>query len=186
MFDEATMSRYGADEYRYASPIALGLVQSAPFRVWLIKKTRFSCHADLSRLLHEEQRARRTPQAENWWRSYWVTNSSCSCRRCGERETDLLAIFSTPDDQRFALHVEVKSPNDKFSLDQARDYPRRADCWKGREKAPKTILPHEDAGTVLVCDQRFVALNKTHASFFETVITFDEISSWLSPFPNPK
>jgi hypothetical protein len=178
--------KYGPEEYRYARPIAGGLIDNAPFRIWLLEKTRFREDAKMAQPLHKEQKARRTVRAENWWRCYYVKNSSCSCGDCGERETDLLAIFSTPQDYRFALHVEVKSPHDKFSLDQAKDYGRRANCWKGREKAPRTVLPHDEATTVLACERSFVSKNANHASLFDTVVSFDEIASWLSPYPDPK
>lgn len=178
------MSRYGPDEFGYANPIAVGLVENIPFRVWFLSKTPFRRYAEIARLLHEEQRTTRSPTADNWWRSYWVMASSCACGECRERETDLLAIFSTPDDYRFALHVEVKSPRDRFSLDQAIDYQRRAKCWSGRANAPKTIFPHDVAATVLACEAGFANLNSYQTSLFNAVITFDEISQWLSPYPS--
>ena len=180
------MSRYGGEEYRYARPIAEGLVQNASFGVWLLEKTRFGRFARAARLLHEEQKARRTPQAENWWRSYWTTDSSCACGECGERETDLLAIFEAPEDYRFALHVEVKSPRDHFGREQAKDYGRRATCWKGRDSAPPTVLPHDDATTLLACESDFVDRNRADVELFDAVVTFEEITDWLSPYPDPE
>ena len=179
------MSKYGEEEVRYARPIAAGLQNNPSFRLWFIEQTSFAQYALIARLNDEEQKALRTPGTLTWWRSYWTMKASCHCGNCRERETDLMAVFSNPDGYRFALHVEVKGPHDRFSLDQARDYRSRADCWKGRERAPKRILPHDKASTVLICDDKFKQDNRVHLDFFDTIITFGQIASQISPYPDP-
>jgi hypothetical protein len=176
------MKRYGSEEYRYARPLADGLVADPAFRTWFIGRTVFREYADTSRLLHDEQMQRRAASAENWWRSCWTM--SCACGDCRQRETDLLAIFQTQDDYRFALHVEVKSPGDRFGVDQAADYVRRAACWTGRERAPRTVLPHDAATTVIVCDRAFSVLNDAAISLFATVIIHEDVAARLRPYPN--
>lgn len=179
------MPNYGEEELRYALPIASALEFDAGFRAWFVGKTKFAPHATIAHLNYKEQLARRTRNTKNWWRSYWTTKSSCHCGNCRERETDLMAVFSLPNGYRFALHVEVKGPHDRFSVDQARDYGSRANCWAGRDRAPKRILPHDAASTVLVCDSVFRLANKEHVDLFDSVITFDEISALISPYPDP-
>ncbi len=179
------MPQYAHHEYRFAKPIADGLIQDLNFRIWLIEQTRFAKFSKNANLLNSEQKAKRSRKARNWWASYWVSHSGCACLQCGERETDLLAIFSTPNDFRFALHIEVKSPSDKFRDGQAKDYGLRAKCWAGRKNSPQTVLPHNEASTILVCSNEFASLNSGEADQFDTVITFEALSLWLNPYPRP-
>lgn len=176
--------RYGANEYRYASPVAGALEQRNDFRRWLLGRTKFSLHAEGARLLCDQQRLTRSLSAENWWRSYWVSRAYEHFHECGERETDLLAIFETPNSFRFALHIEVKAPGDRFGVEQAADYRRRANCWKGRDRAPRTVLPHDDAATLLLCDRGFAGRNAAKVAFFDTVFFHDEIGAMISPYPD--
>ena len=45
--------RYGSVEYKYASPIALALIDNATFREWVLSRSEFHEHSD-ARLLHKE------------------------------------------------------------------------------------------------------------------------------------
>lgn len=176
---------YGDNELRYAQPIAEGLVQNIDFRKWFLSKTRFAPHAEVARLLDSEQKARRSPGAATWWRSYWTGNSYPFKGECGERETDLLAVFDVSGKFRFAIHVEVKAPKDIFGIEQAKDYAIRSKCWAGAGRNPKTVLPHDEGICVLCCDRAFSEKHPMELSFFDSVITFDEIGSFISPFPLP-
>lgn len=171
------------EEFRYAKPIADGIVENDSFRRWLISKTKFSSSAEDARSLWKEQLARRTRGTPHWWRHYFVGKGSCACKQCGERETDILAVLENADGLRFALHVEVKSPRDKLSIDQARKYKARSECWSGRERAPRTVLPHDQATTMLVCSSEFANAEKSKVSEFDVVVRFDEIAQHLSPYP---
>lgn len=177
------MSRYGKNEWLYASPIADALVHDMTFRRWMICGTKFSSFAEDARLLWQEQKARRSASSETWWRSYWTGSSYQYHSECGERETDLLAVFETPAGFRFALHVEVKAPGDRFGVDQARDYARRAACWKGRDRAPKTVLPHDDAACVLCCNEGFATAHPDTVKFFDSVFHHEQIGTWISQYP---
>ena len=177
--------RYGAREYRYARPLAEALQVNQQFRRWFLGRTEFASYQDSAILLHEKQRLVRSPSAENWWRSYWVGSAYQFKSECGERETDLLAVFEVEDEMRFALHVEVKAPGDRFGVEQARDYNRRARCWAGAGRNPRTVLPHDMATTVLCCEARFGERCAVEASHFACVVTFEEIAEHLGDFPDP-
>jgi hypothetical protein len=178
------MGRYGHNEYRYARPIAEELERNTSFRSWVLTRTKFAQFSQEAELLHEQQKLCRTPQSENWWRSHFAGPSYQFKSECGERETDLLAIFGVRNDFRFAIHFEVKAPGDRFGIDQALDYQRRAVCWSGRGRAPRTVLPHDEATTVLCCEREFAERVASEVSNFPTIITFEEISVWIAPFPD--
>lgn len=175
--------RYGSIEFTYANPIASTLVSSVSFRNWFVAKTCFAEHAPAARLLWQEQWAKRTPGSLDWWRSYWTTR--CFCGGCGQRETDLLAVFETPRQFRFAVHVEVKSPADRLGKDQVESYARRAECWAGRGRAPKTVVLHDAATSFLVCAPSFL-IRFPDARRFPAIATYAEIEAQVeTPYPSP-
>lgn len=177
--------RYGANEFRYARPIADALRGDLQFRSWFLGRTEFASVRDTAVLLHEEQKQARSPSAENWWRSYWAGRAYPFKSECGERETDLLAVFQGDAGFRFALHIEVKAPGDRFGVEQARDYTRRARCWAGIGRNPKTVLQHDRATTVLCCEARFLNEHATESSHFMCCVTFEEIAERIGDFPDP-
>ena len=180
------MARYGGNEWPYALSIAEALASETTFRVWFLEQTIFRQHAVNARLMLEEQKSTRSKSSETWWRSYWTGSSYPYFADCGERETDLLAVFESKVDFRFALHIEVKAPGDRFGDNQARDYPRRAACWKGRDRAPRTVVPHDDATTVLCCPIAFAEKHKAEAAHFDTVVSHEQTATVLPAFPWPK
>ena len=97
------------------------------------------------RLLHREMHAKRSRGTKYWGRSHF--SEICRCFGCSGQETDLLAIFESATGLRFALHVEVKQPNDKFKDDgqQAAAYPVRAQCWATDGTRPAKVLPRTEA-----------------------------------------
>lgn len=163
--------RYGALEHAFAEPIAEALISDPAFRVWLLSHTRFAIDSKDARLLHDEMRAARS--AGTWWRSHYT--ESCRCEGCRGQETDLFAIFERPDGSRFALHVEVKQPTDRFpgNKDQAANYRIRAECWV--RNPPKSVLPHGDADTLLLCSEMRLQNYAPHLAKFGAVITFEEV-----------
>jgi hypothetical protein len=164
--------RYGRVEYVYAEPIAQALVEDRAFRKWLLDRTEFSAFSE-ARLLHEEMKAHRSATAENWWRSHFT--ESCRCQGCSGKETDLLAIFESSTTVRFALHIEIKRPGDRFKANgvQSRGYPLRAQCWA--QNAPPNVLPHNLASTVLIFSEADRALFLSHLPYFKTLITLEDI-----------
>lgn len=176
--------RYGANESRYARPLAEALRANRQFRVWFLGKTEYAPYSASAVLLSEEQQRARSPSAKTWWQSYWAGSTYPFKDECGERETDLLAVFEAEHGFRFALHVEVKAPGVLWGPEQAQDYGRRARCWAGKERNPKTVLPHDAATTVLCCEAGFREKYACEASMFASVVTFEEIAEQLDAFPD--
>lgn len=159
-----------SQEYRYAAPIAEALVTNPEFRHWLLTRTRFSKFSD-ARVLHEEMFARRSPSASDWWRSHFT--ETCRCQGCSGHQTDIFAVFESSG-VRFGLHFEVKNPADYFHRDeQAQDYRLRAACWT--KHAPKRVLPHDKASTVLIFSESARDKFSAHLTHFDTLITFEQI-----------
>jgi len=165
---------YGSIEFTYAEPFANALVADPAFRSWVLRQTKFAAFADEARLLHDEMRARRSSNSATWWRSHFT--EKCRCQGCSGQETDILAIFETATGMRFSLHFEVKHPADKFptNKDQGTNYTLRAKCWA--TSAPKAVVPHTDAATVLLCSALKLTEYGPHSSKFGSVITFEEIA----------
>jgi hypothetical protein len=159
--------RYGSKEFAYAEPFADALVDDPAFRSWVLRQTKFAAFADGSRVLSKEMQARRSSSSANWWRSHYTEKSG---------ETDILAIFEAPDGMRFALHFEVKQPADRFPTDkdQAANCADRADLWV--KSAPKAVLPHKAASTVLLCSAKKLKEYAPHLPRFGAVVTFEEIA----------
>jgi hypothetical protein len=179
--------KYGPEEFRYAKPLADALKNDSAFGSWVLKQTKkFAKYADPApRLLHVEMmnwRKERGSSAEYWWQFHH--HLKCDCRGCvGGKETDLLAIFEAATGRRFALHIEVKHPTDRFDTkkkrDQAAVYPDRAQCWV--TKTPDRVLPHEEATTALVFSELKREEFAPHLKHFDGKITFEDIKK---EFPN--
>lgn len=137
------------------------------------RQTEFAPFASCAKLLHEEMKLRRGGVSQNWWRSHFTETYRCA--GCSGKETDLLAIFETETGFRFAIHIEVKHPGDRFKKDgiQSRGYPLRAHCWTG--KPPKNVLPHHQATTALLFSEAKSAEYAGHLSHFKTRITFESL-----------
>jgi hypothetical protein len=177
--------KYGSVEYQYAAPIALGLVEDAEFRRWVLSQSKFSDFSD-ARILHEEMRAHRQNPTAEWWRFYFT--EGCRCLGCSGKETDILAVFEGAAFRRFAIHFEIKQPTDRFKADgvQARGYPLRAECWVN--KPPPKVLPHREASTGIIFSETKRAEYSPHLDSFELKITFEDIerkfphlATWLQP-----
>jgi hypothetical protein len=165
---------YGSKEFAFAEPFINALVDNPSFRTWVLQQTKFAALADGSRVLSDEMGKRRNNSSTSWWRSHYTTK--CPCQGCvGGQETDILAIFETASGMRFALHFEVKQPEDRFPTDkdQPANYQACAECWS--KKPPKAVLPHACAATVLLCSARKQEEYAPHASKFGTIITFEDI-----------
>ncbi len=165
---------YGSIEFSYAEPFANTLEADPAFRSWVLRRTKFAGFAESARLLHEEMQARRSGSSKTWWRSHFTER--CRCQGCSGQETDILAIFEAMTSMRFGLHFEVKQPADKFPAkkDQAANYALRAKCWAA--SAPKAIVPHDDAATVLLCSTSKLTEYSPHLLKFGSVITFEEVA----------
>jgi len=166
--------RYGSLEYKYASPIAAALIDNVIFREWVLSRSEFREYTD-ARLLHREMALHRGNSSAEWWRFHFT--EKCRCLGCSGKETDILAIFETTAQVRFALHLEVKQPTDKFKSDgiQSRGYPLRAQCWAA--KAPAKVLPHHQASTGLFFSETMRAEYVEHLDNLKALMTFEEIET---------
>jgi hypothetical protein len=165
---------YAHKERAYAEPFANELVANSTFCEWLLTHAGLGARATGCRVLNEEMKARRSKSAATWWNSHF--NGRCQCEGCrGGRETDLLAIFELQDGKRFALHIEFKQPSDKFHKGQAARYALRADCWI--EANPPLVVPHSEAGTMLICSASRIESYANELDLFGSVLTFDDVTA---------
>jgi hypothetical protein len=166
---------YARNEKKYSAPLADGLRLNVCLRTWILRQTKFAAHADSARLLDAEMMRCRTVKATNWWASHFRTD--CDCFGCkGGKETDLLAVFEGKAGFRFSLHFEIKHPGDQFKIAQRQPdaYKIRAACWIAR--APSTVLPHQDAETILICSPSRLHNYNTHAARFDRAISIEQIA----------
>ena len=168
-------AEYGRSEKMFARPVAEALADNPAFRSWLLGRTRFADFAGTARLLDDEMLAKRSKNAKSWWASHFT--EACRCAGCRGQETDLLAVFEAPGAFRFAVHIEVKHPGDKFKAGgtQAASYPLRAACWTGNP--PSRMLQHSQATTVLLYSEKKAHEYGPNLKHFGTLITFEEILS---------
>ena len=93
-------------------------------------------------------------------------------------ETDVLAVFETPEGRRLALHIENKVTGGSFTPHQPESYRERLSQWKGRERLGR----YSDATSVLVAPQSFLEQHASGAQLFECRISHEELASKLSVF----
>jgi hypothetical protein len=165
--------KYGAKEKAFSEPFADQLANDPAFLRWILDKTKFREMGE-PRVLADEMKMKRSKVATTWWASHY--SESCRCFGCEGSETDVLAIVTDSSNRTVALHVEVKQPSDRFNLErrQAERYPVRAACWVS--SAPPSVLPHDDACTILLCSSEKISEFATEAAHFDTVVTFEEIA----------
>ncbi len=179
-------SKYSKNEFLYARPLASALLTNASFREWFLSRTKLGAIAREACPLAELQASlRTTPSARKW---FWFNvfcpkDGSCECRGNKGIETDILLVFKSPDDARFAVHVEVKPPNEDFLPDQAESYPRRGACWANAVTRPRTVVAHDNFTTILVCGENLRS-DLRRSAFDDTHFHLD-IEKWLSPYPDP-
>jgi hypothetical protein len=177
------MAAYSDLELKYARPVANAILESRAFRQWLFSGTK---HEDAGLAAHpvgEPQRSLRSRNMTNpYWFNYWCgRDAKCACRIGNGIETDILLILEYADKHRFALHIEVKRPGEHLGDGQAESYPRRAACWANPETRPKTVLPHNDFMTVLVCGRNLET--DARLSHFDKVIFHDDLVGRISVYP---
>jgi hypothetical protein len=169
-------------EHTYCEPFAEGLAQDVAFRTWVLQKAGLGDFAISARCLWKKQCEQR-PGAKFWWKDYYCHERRCICGGLAGRQIDVLAIFQDSTGRTIGLHVECKHPKDRFAdADQAKGYRKRASCWGPEGRNPRTVLPHGEAITVLMCDR-----NHRHAESdvigFDVVLYFDEIAERITGFP---
>jgi len=174
---------YGKIEHSYCEPFVEAFDASTDFRDWLLARLCLSDWVGRSASLKLEQFSVR--KARFWWKNYYCHESRCTCPGLAGREVDILLFCRRTDGRTLAIHVECKQPKDTFSDGQAESYRVRATCWAGGLGGPRSLLPHDLAVTVLICD-REASHSLDDIAHFDSVIYFDEISQRVIPYPTPQ
>jgi hypothetical protein len=179
-------SKYSELELQYARPLATGLIEDPSFRAWLLAGTHYGQLAAEAR--HDADLQRRTrarPAMTNpYWFNYWCgKDRDCDCRIGTAIETDILLIFEAADGERFAVHVEVKRPNEQLGVGQAITYPRRAACWANSATRPSRVPDHSGFVTVLACGSNLAG--NPEIGHFDKTVFHDAIAEHLHGYPKP-
>ncbi|HXR95810.1 MAG TPA: hypothetical protein VN718_08025 [Rhizomicrobium sp.] len=178
------MAAYSEHELRYARPVARAIEEDGDFRRWLLSGTRFGSALLEARPIEKSiQRDLRSSTLKNpYWFNYWCgKDSKCVCRVEDGTETDILFILDYANDKRLGLHIEVKPPGEQLRVGQAESYPRRAACWANPDTRPRTVPPHQDFLTMLVCGQELASDKRVQN--FDKVIFHNDIARRIKPYP---
>lgn len=171
---------YGAIEHSYCEPVAERLACDTSFASFFLDRAGVGgWSASFRCLKHEQTQARRS---KYWWKNVYCPEGHCRCEGMRGRELDILAVFERDDGQRLGLHIECKNPQDRFHENQAKHYADRIACWVQQERWPRTVLPHQLARSLLICD-RANRHDWSSLSHFNGIIFFDEIAAWIFPYP---
>lgn len=155
-------------------------VKASPdFAAWLLRRTKFASYAENVRLLDREQMAIRP--RKRWWRHWWCDAPGLTKKG---RETDIFMVFeaTTPEQIRFALHIENKRDSYRFGDGQAADYKVRANHMLHRSE----FLNHADFTTVLLATSRFRQKYATECDLFDAFISYEDLAPFLSPYGEQK
>ena len=170
------MSKYSEAELRYCDPIAAGLINDPEFRAWLVSGGQLGDRLAAARLDPQMQRSLRSkvPDGDRWWFNYWAGSGTGI-------ETDILMIFISPDGQRTALHVEVKTENDGLRPGQAEGYQRRVKTWASPQTRPNSVPPHNQAFSVLVAGG--LCLSDLREAMFDFTRSHAALRNVLTNYP---
>lgn len=172
---------YGPIEHLYCEPVAESFANSGEFRDWVLGRLGLADWIGRSTSLKAAQGAKR-PRARFWWKNYFCGDSRCTCAGLRGREVDILLFARRDDGRTLAIHVECKHPADRFHAGQAEGYSIRAACWASAKGGPRSLLQHEQACTLLICD-RGANHSVVNTSWFDRVIYFDELAAHIDPYP---
>lgn len=182
------MAKYSRTEFLYARPVADALLTDGEFRRWFLGGTRFAdCAFDAVPLADQPKKERTTPDARKWFWFNCFCGTACECKVETGIETDIFIVFQSPDQSRFALHIEVKGDKEGLEPGQAESYCRRGRCWAS-EKAlrpqavPKWIPPYDDFVTVLICGDSQISDQRIFK--FDAVVFHKDIEQRISPYPD--
>lgn len=175
--------KYSDLELRYARPVAQAILESGAFRQWFLTGTKYEHSALEARPIGETQARLRSRTMKNpYWFNYWCgKDSRCACRIGTGIETDILIILDCANRRKLGLHVEIKRPGEKLGDGQAEAYPRRAACWANPETRPKTVPPHEDFLTMLVCGRELKS--DVRLQHFDKVVFHEDVAQKINNYP---
>jgi hypothetical protein len=160
------------------------ILESSDFRQWLLAGTKHETSAREIRHVGEKvQRELRSPTMKNpYWFNYWCgKDSKCACRIGTAIETDILLIFDCVNRRRLGLHIEIKRPGDELGEGQAETYPRRAACWATPGTKPRTVPPHQDFLTMLICGRNLEFDERI--KYFDKTVFHDEVAMKIPVYP---
>ncbi|MDF1732874.1 MAG: hypothetical protein P1U49_15305 [Minwuia sp.] len=177
--DEGFVMVNKPDILECVSLAADAIVANGEFRKWLIQQTNFSEHAPNATSLSECQKKTRASNAKNWWQDYWILSESCSCQKCDGRPTDFFCVFETPHDFRFAIHAKIVRDHSNLTVEMAGGYRQRAECWKDQSNTPSTIVPHNEATTILICRKDYSPKGPSVMTYFDRVLYIEDIVAKL-------
>jgi hypothetical protein len=148
---------------------------SPEFAAWLLRRTKFFPYARHARLLHEEQMSIRP--RKRWWRHWWCEAPGLA--KSG-RETDIFMVFEVerPSPFRFALHIENKLDNGRFTDGQAQDYAVRANAMTNEAD----YLDHADFATILLAPEKFVERFPKECGLFDAFVSYDDVAQMIPEF----
>ena len=66
-------------------------------------------------------------------------------------------------------------------MDEAKSYPRRAECWLNSTTRPRTVPSHQDFLTIIVCGRNL--RSDLRLSSFDKVVFHDEVANHLGAYP---
>jgi hypothetical protein len=143
--------------------------ENSTFAIWLLQKTKFASFAESTRLLHEEQLSIRP--RKQWW---------CHVPELQkDRETDIFMVFEKLSDRaRFALHIENKRDNYRFSEGQAAAYTPRAIHMANKV----AYLNYTDFATILLAPRDFRERFTSDCALFEVFIAYEEVAHFIPAF----
>jgi len=146
--------------------------KSKVFSQWFLKKTKFA----------NENASYLWSRSDNPWGRFTITitNSETGIEEevTRDSETDILVVYENADGNRFALHIENKLANGKFTEYQPESYAFRAEKWKNQEKFGN----YNDFETILISPLEFYRRNFDAANVFDRFVSYEEISIILPAF----
>jgi hypothetical protein len=141
--------------------LAEAIRDSAEFRDWFLSRTKFTGLSVEPVLV----------RSNNPWYASPVTGR--------QSETDVLAVFRVANTRlRFALHIENKTPKDRFQPDQPELYHERAKDWMLTEKWGM----YSDYECILIATAEFVTKFESDAKKFDRILLTSEIAEYLEEF----
>jgi hypothetical protein len=163
--------------------VAHAILDSGVFRHWLLAGTKHEQGALDTRPIGDIQARLRSSRMKNpYWFNYWCgKDSKCACRIGTGIETDILIFLDCVNHRRLGLHLEIKRPGEQLGVGQAESYPRRAACWVNPNTRPKTIPPHQDFLTMLICGRELAS--DARLQFFDKIVFHDEVAQRIKPYP---
>ena len=177
------MAAYSELELRYARPVANAILESGPFRHWLLAGTKHERDALTARPIGDIQGSVRSARLKNpyWFNYHCGKDSKCECKIGTGIETDILLILDCDTKRSLGLHIEIKRPGESLGDGQSESYKRRAACWANPVTRPKYVWPYQDFLTLLICGRELKPDKRLQS--FDKVVFHDEVAQKIQVYP---